>query len=230
MWKCASIGRKIPLDFESLKGDGTDAGKIKAPRRNNRQHELRLDSLYVSMNPAAVTRWSKANKRADEKNSMWEARYEAVRQELERCKNELHEHVSIKNTQTNPVRAEDFTAGSSAQGNTARPVHAAKFYQDVARIQRESDKEDAGVVKPLRRDRLVAARTRAYNCVDLDAVQSAKKLIEKRQAKHRADRARKKQREAELLEHATGIEHDRIFDPPSDNGRSYPHSVEAYDV
>ncbi len=54
MWRCASNGRKIPFDFKSPEGDGTDAEIIEVPRRN--KHEIRLDNLYASMNPAALTR------------------------------------------------------------------------------------------------------------------------------------------------------------------------------
>ena len=220
MWRCASNGRKISFDFKSPEGDGTDAEKIKVLRRNNRQHELRLDSLYASMDPPALTRWNKTNKRAGEKVSMREARDEAVWQELERLKNEVRYDVSAMNTQTNLDRAGGSTAGSNAKGNTARAVYSAKFYHDVARIQREMDKEDAGVVKPSHGDLLVASRPRADDRDDLDAFQSAEKLIEKRETKRRAARARKKQRKAELREHVVRIEHDRIVDPPSDNERS----------
>ncbi len=90
------------------------------------------------------------------------------------------------NIQTNLDHAGGSTAGSSAQGNNAQGVYSAKFYHDVARIQREMDEKDAGVVKPSRGDRLVASRTRVYDRGDLDAVQSADKLIEKRQAKRPA--------------------------------------------
>ncbi len=57
-------------------------------------------------------------------------------QELKRRKNEVREKFSTMNSQTNPARVEGSTAGSSAQGNTARAVYSDKFYHEVARIQR----------------------------------------------------------------------------------------------
>ncbi len=85
------------------------------------------------------------------------------------------------------------------------------------------EKEDAGVVNPSRGDHLVASRTRACDRGDFDVVQSAEKLIEKRQAKRRAVRARKKQSKAELHEHGAQIERDRIVNPSSDNGHPKSH-------
>ncbi len=75
-------------------------------------------------------------------------------------------------------------------------------------------------MKPWPEDRLVASRTRAFDSGDLDAFQSADKLIEKRQANRRSARACRKHLKAELREHVARIERDRIVDPPSDNVRS----------
>ena len=80
--------------------------------------------------------------------------------------------------------------------------------------------EDPGIVKLSRGDRLVASRTRAYDRGDIAAVQGADKLIEKRQVKRRAARARNKQRKAEILDYVTQLERDRVADLPSDNDRS----------
>ncbi len=72
----------------------------------------------------------------------------------------MYEHIPIP-APTIAARATSSSAGSSAQGNAARSVYSAKFYDDVARIQREMDEEDAGIVRPSRGDRLVrAARER----------------------------------------------------------------------
>ncbi len=90
--------------------------------------------------------------------------------ELERRKNEVHEHTAVPITQPTSAGAATSGAGSSAQGNTARAVYSAKFYDDVESIQREMGEEDAGIVKPSLGDRLVASRTRAYDCGDIAAV------------------------------------------------------------
>ncbi len=60
----------------------------------------------------------------------------AVWHELERGRDELHEHVPAVPAPVPSARAISSTTSSSAQGNTARAVYSAKFYDEVARIQR----------------------------------------------------------------------------------------------
>ncbi len=151
---------------------------------------------------------------------MWKARDDAVWGELERSKNEAHEHTAVSIKKPTSARAATSGAGSSAQGNSARAVYSAKFYDDVAPIQREMDEQDAGIVKPSCGDRLVASCTRAYDRGDIEAAQGADKPIEKHQAKRREARARKKERKAKPRDYVTQVERDRVTDPPSDNDRS----------
>ncbi len=73
----------------------------------------------------------------------------------------MHKHVLTTNTQTYPAPAQGSTAGISSQDIPARAVYPAEFYQNIARILREMDEEDAGVLKPSRGDCLLASRTQA---------------------------------------------------------------------
>ena len=116
------------FNFLSPEGGGSDADCIIALRQTNLAHERWLDSTMALMerDPAALQRWNKANERAGKKNTMWEARDDAIWQELERRRDEVHEHISIL-APTIATRAESFSAVSSAQGNTARAVYSAKF-------------------------------------------------------------------------------------------------------
>ncbi len=90
----------------------------------------------------------------------------------------------------------------------------------MTRIQREIDEEDAGIVKPSRGERLLAGRTKAYDRGDYMAVQCSEKLIEKRQGRRCAARARKRQRNTELRSYIVELDKERIADPTSDNDRS----------
>ena len=77
-------------------------------------------------------------------------------------------------------------------------MYPASFADDVARIDREMAAEEAGVRKPNRNDRLVAARLAAYQRGDMAIVQSLDNQQQRRRdAKARA-RQRKKGRKAEL--------------------------------
>ncbi len=102
----------------------------------------------------------------------------------------------------------------------ARAVYSSKFYDDVARIQRIMDVQDAGIVKPPRGERLLASRTQAYDRGDYKAVQCADKLIEKRQARRLAARARKKMGKTGLRNYVAELDKARTTDPPSDNDHS----------
>ena len=139
---------------------------------------------------------------------------------MERRKNKLHEHTAVPVTQPISACAATSGAGSSAQGNSARAVYSARFYNGVARIQREMDEQDAGIVKTSRRDRLVASHTRVYDRGDIEAFQGADKIIEKCQAKCHAACARKKERKAKIQDYVMQPERDRVADPPSDNDPS----------
>ena len=134
------------FDFKSSEGEGSNADRIMALRHTNSAHDRWLDSTFLKLerDPAAIQRWDKANKRAGKKNAMWKARDDAVWHELERRRDEVHMHTPAPSAPVTSARAASFTAGSSSQGNTARAVYSATFYDDVARIQRELDEEDAG--------------------------------------------------------------------------------------
>ncbi len=64
---------------------------------------------------------------------MWEAKDDAVWEELECHKDEVHEHI-LTPTLGISARAASSSASSSAQDNTARAVYSAKFYDDAGRI------------------------------------------------------------------------------------------------
>ncbi len=152
---------------------------------------------------------------------MWEAKDCAVWNELERLKDIVHEHPPATIVVNTSARVASSASGGSAFDNTARAVHASKFYDGVARIQREMDEEDAVIVTPSRVERLLASRTQAYDRGDYNAVQCAGKLIEKSQARRRPARARKKERKDEVCNYIAEFEKDRTADPPYNNDRSY---------
>ncbi len=116
------------FDFSSPEGGGSDADRIVALRQANLAYDRWLHSTMalIERDPAALQRRNKANKRAGKKNAMWEARDDAVWQELERRKDEFHEHIPIPAPTISPCATSSF-AGSSVQGNTRRAVYSANF-------------------------------------------------------------------------------------------------------
>ena len=132
----------------------------------------------------------------------------------------MHEHPPAPIVVNMSARVASSPSDSSACDNTARAVYSSKFYDEVARIQREMDEEDAGIVKPSRGERPLASQTQAYYHSDYKAVQCVDKLIEKNQVRLRAASACKKQRKADSRNYVAELGKNRTADPPSDKGRS----------
>ena len=87
---------------------------------------------------------------------------------------------------------------------------------DVRRIERQLAMEDAGVKKPSVNDKIIAARTRAYDRGDVRGIVSADKSIRKRQAVARAARHHHKARKRALAEYCRDLDkRSQVPDPPS---------------
>ena len=71
-------------------------------------------------------------------------------------------------------------------------LYPKQYVVEVARIQKELDAEDYGVAESSRGEKLIAARTNAYERGEMAAVPSVDPSIAKIQATIRAARNRKK--------------------------------------
>ena len=93
--------------------------------------------------------------------------------------------------------------------------YPAEFAHQVGRIEREMEAEELGVKKPSSNDRLLVARTVAFEKGDMATVEACDKIQERRRASRRDARARKKVRKAALKE-CVARTHG-LRDPNSDN-------------
>ena len=84
---------------------------------------------------------------------------------------------------------------------------------DIKFLQSNTDIEEGGVKKPTTGDKLITARTRAYNVGDLDAARSFDEQMAFRGAKSRTSRHRAKARKRAQKEYIKG----RVPVPPSDD-------------
>ena len=94
-------------------------------------------------------------------------------------------------------------------------LYSASYADDVRRINRQLDAEEAGVKKPNRNDRLVAVRVSAYQRGDMAIVQSLDAQAQRRRDAKKRARARKKVRKAAV--NANIKENFGPRDPNSDN-------------
>ncbi len=136
MRHCHENYAKQKFKFSSHEGDGTDPEGINVLRQINLAHLRRFHSIFDAMqrDPAAMKRWEMASKSSGKKNTMWEARDDAVSNELKHRKDDAHEPFTSSTLEPTSACAKSNGAGSSAQENTARAVHSAKSLDDVARI------------------------------------------------------------------------------------------------
>lgn len=212
LWRCWSGNPIKPFVFDSLEGDGDEASRISKLREYVDAHVRVVEDLRakIERDEEANRRWKKANRGSGRLARMLRERDAAVIAELGRRQHEPDTTVSASANVT----------ATTEPGPSARALYPATFADDVARIQREMDAEEAGVKKPSRGDRIAASRTCAYEKGDMDTVKRMDQLVEKRQATRRAARRRAKARKAELRNYIQGLERTRASDPPSDHERS----------
>ncbi len=86
MCSCHESYSTHSFNFTSPEKDGSDAEWIKALRQTNQACEHRLEAMFASMerDPAAIRHWIRADKRAVERNRMWEGRDDTEWRELDR--------------------------------------------------------------------------------------------------------------------------------------------------
>ena len=122
------------------------------------------------------------------------------------------QELSSKHTLTES--ATDNVDNSTAAAGECE-LHPASYADEVRRIHRQLDAEEADVKKPNRNDRPVAARVSAYQRGDMAIVQSLDAQAQRRRDAKKRSRARKKVRKAAV--NANIKENFGPRDPNSDN-------------
>ena len=218
----------IRFDLATIEGDGTTSVRIcnllnyvRAHQRVSGDHER-----SIRASPAAQRRFKKANRGGGRLLRFLRDRDHAVGEELRRreAQGELSPEATpdvpnvVDNSITDGDPNDNKTATSTAVDNStavpsSRVLYPASFADDLARIDREMAAEEAGVRKPNRNDRLVAARLAAYQRGDMGIVQSLDNQQERRRDAKKRARQRKKGRKAELRAYIA----DRVNRDPNSN-------------
>ena len=186
-------------DVAALEGEGTAQvreGRLRAAIAGIRaQFDSNMRKVVVDQ--AALKRWRRANRGAGRVARMIKAHALAVEAELERREGEDAgcEQGAIAHTVEAEVGASDV-GPSSAVGQTSAAVDImpASYAEDIRRIHRNLDAEEAGVRKPSSNERAIAARSAAFDRGDMDMVRAYDAQIERRQCARRRARQRKKAR------------------------------------
>ena len=130
--------------------------------------------------------------------------------------NQAHTDVEMMGTYGSPLESMVAAANLGNDGDVSR--HERHIRDDDRRFHRTLDLEEAGLRKPSVNERLVAARTRAFETGNIEGVHVAEGRIAKRQAVRQRARVRRKNRKRELREYCRTLEYNnRIPDPRSDD-------------
>ena len=122
----------------------------------------------------------------------------------------------------NCISNNEFGASHPISGPSAMASNEVEMEKEWRR-HRDMDMEDAGIRKPSVNEKLIAARTRAYQIGNVEGVQSAESRIAKRQATSRRARHRHKARKRELRKYCRELElKNRVPDPRSDDDDNAP--------
>ena len=246
LYRCLNPEFKNQFVFESKEGVGDDAVKVRNLNfaihlLANRVNELRSE---VNSNAAAKKAFKRANRSSGFVRKTWQAISSACVTQLAYRRDEIDDLISslskvVPHTSTAQRAAasevHEVRAGSNSTGmvNT-HPVpavaaanqgkdgtlsrHERHKQNDDRRYHQMLDVEEAGLRKPSVGERLVAARTRAYETGNVMGVRVAEERIAKRRGVRQRARNRKKQRRQEFREWCRTLEsNNRIPDPRSDD-------------
>ena len=214
MWRCYTGGSVQPFIYDSPEGMGSDLSRTQNLRNYIDSHVRVLEDLRakVMRNSEAKARWVKSNKGGGVLKRQLRARSQAVVTEL-----------AARGREWETTSPSPSTSGASAlapmnprvdtpsKNDNEMHLTPAVCTNDIKFIPNDTDVEDVGVKRPSTGDKLITARTRAYNTGDLDAVRSIDDQMAFRAAKSRSRRHRAKARKRALKEYIKG----RVPDPPS---------------
>ena len=180
IWRCLADNsvRPFDIDISSIEGQGSEAERISRLLELISSHEQLSDQHLrrIHVSKEAARRWHRANRGGGRLIRMMRDRDEAIRVELDlrKTNGELSLAPTIIEGDTSRKPVEDASArvDNSTAATTPKEIYPALYADDVMRINRQMDAEEAGVRKPNRNDRLVAARLGAYQRGNMTTVQS----------------------------------------------------------
>ena len=214
MWRCYSGGLVQPFIYDSPEGAGSDLSRTQNLRDYIASHVRVLEDLRakVMRSSEAKARWVKSNKGGGVLKRQLRSRSQAVVTELAAREGELEQAPpSSSNSGTSALAHINPRVHERVEKDSAIHLTPAVCTNDIKFIQNNSEVEDGAVKKPSTGDKLITARTRAYNDGNLDTVRSIDDQMAFRAAKSRARRHRAKARKRALKDYVKG----RVPDPPS---------------
>ena len=237
LWRCFSNNPVKDYLCAVQEGEGDDASRAARLRTSISLHVERIEVLraQVLRNAEAKRRWKRASRSSGKLVKEMRARSQAVVTELARRQESSGKGVreigninaeakidSAGGASSSVSRAAALSDNNNGAPLTSLPLFPAVYAEDVRRIEREMAMEEAGLSKPSTGEKIIAARTRAWERGDIEGVSAADRRIQKRQSTRRAARHRRKGRKRELNQYCRELDQkNRTPDPPSgDEGSS----------
>ena len=235
LWRCLVNNAVTPFKLDVAEVEGEGPAHVREANLLDwvKSHEIESTSTRnrIRFNQEATRRLKKANRGGGRNQRIMCERDEAVEAELARRTGDgtLLTPIPPENSTMHPADQassineegegdnKEPAVERSTPGSSSGIMYPASYADDIARIHRDLDAEEAGVRKPNRNDRLAAARVAAFQRGDMAIVKSLDAQESRRRDAKRRARQRKKQRKvvrrAELAEMVNR-------DPNSDNERS----------
>ena len=177
----------------------------------------------VQGSSAAMTLWRKANRGGGETRRKWKMRNEAVVAEIKSQERDgsLFSEERVAGAQavlevaraactSTSVRAVNTEGAGTSSG--ACDVMPASYADDVRRIHRQLDAEEAGLRRPSTNDRLIVARSSTFARGDLAQVARCDAQAARRREVKRAARQRRKTRRAIARDEVADMQRDPCSD------------------
>ena len=218
MWRhyVGSGPKAFTFDVNVVEGEGS------ALERERRLYQFAESTMHdeaevwrkVQGSRTSMALWRKANRGGGSTRRMWKRRNEAIVTEVKYRKQTgtLFSEEPVVPVQSVAVAA--GAAGVSGAGSSAgaRDIMPASYADDIRRIHRAMDAEEAGLRKPNANDRLVVARSAAFARGDLAQVARCDAQAERRRAVKRAARQRRNARRAQARVDVADMQRDPSSD------------------
>ena len=205
--------KAFTFDVKAIEGEGS------ALERERKLYQFAESTMHdeaevwrkVQGSRTSMALWRKANRGGGSTRRMWKKRNDAIVTEINYRK---QTGTLFSEEPVVPVQVVTNVAGATGMESSAgaRDIMPASYADDIRRIHRAMDAEDAGLRKPNANDRLVVARSAAFARGDLAQVARCNAQAERRRAVKRAARQRRNARRAQARVDVADMQRDPSSD------------------
>ena len=166
MWRCYTGWAVQPFLYDSPEGDGSDESRTENLGQYIQSHVRTSEGLRAKLmrSSEANARWIKSNKGGGVLKRQLRARSQAVVSELARRQREFDKAVpSSSSSGASALEPITIRENALTEKDNETYLPPAMCTNDIKFMSHDTDVEDVGVKKPSTVDKIITARTRAYN-------------------------------------------------------------------